>query len=217
MTSIKYLDSGEIAGWGAPFGDPAHKDAHGEFFSARTDFQLNLIPNARPVLIGHGLTGAGPVVVGRITGAEKRDRGLWVTAVLDRASTHFERIKAALAKGLLSFSSGTMAHLARVGAGGEILSWPLIEVSLTQSPASQDARIVSVREAVAHYAAIGQPQTALKAVVFGARAPIEPSPEELAYADALKEAARVEGMAAFMEYRQIAAKMDRRLGQIRSR
>jgi hypothetical protein len=174
-----------------------------------------MIPNGRPLLISHGVGAAGPIVVGRITVAEKRAEGLWISAQLDRAGAHFARIRDALAKGLLSFSSGTMAHLARVAGNGEILAWPLVETSLTDRPASADARIVSVKNAVAHFAEIGQPMTALKALVFGDREPIEPSPEEVAYAAALKEAARVEGMAAFMEYRAISADLDRRLARRR--
>ena len=114
MNGIKFADAGVIEGWAAPFCSPTHRDAQGEWFSPRTDFALDMIPNARPLLIGHGLGAAGPVVVGRITGAEKRAEGLWIRAQLDKAGAHFGRIRDALAKGLLSFSSGTMAHLARV-------------------------------------------------------------------------------------------------------
>lgn len=207
MNGIKFADSGIIEGWGAPYGDPTRRDQHGEFFTARTDFALDLIPSGRPLLIGHGLGEAGPAVVGRITSVERRPGGLWITAQLDRAGAHFQRIKDGLLKGILGFSSATMAHLAKVSPSGEILAWPLVEVSLTDSPASGDARIVSVRSAIAHFDEIGQPRSALKALVMGR----EPTPEELDYARAVAEVNRIEFRAAELEYRAIAAKMDARL------
>jgi hypothetical protein len=210
MNALKFADAGVIEGWAAPYGSPTHRDAQGEWFSPRTDFALDMIPNARPLLIGHGLGAAGPVVVGRITGAEKRAEGLWIRAQLDKAGAHFGRIRDALAKGLLSFSSGTLAHLARVAANGEILAWPLVETSLTDRPASADARIVSVKHAVEHYAAIGQPASALKSLVFGGR---EPTAEEIGYVRAIAEVNRVEARAVELEYRAIQADLNRRFGR----
>jgi hypothetical protein len=216
MTSIKFADSGIIEGWAAPYGSPTHRDAQGEWFSPRTDFGLDLIPTGRPLLIGHGLTDAGVAVVGRIASAERRPEGLWIRAQLDRAGRYFGKIRDQLAAGVLSFSSATMAHLAKTGRDGEILAWPLVEVSLTATPSSSDARIVSVKNAVAHYAEIGQPMTALKALVF--------SPAELAeaaYKSATVEVDRIELRRAAEEAysRHIAQSvaLDRRLGQIRRR
>ncbi len=208
--AIKFADSGVIEGWAAPFGSPQHLDSHGEFFSPRTNFQLDLIPAGRPLLIGHGLGEAGPAVVGRITATERRPEGLWIRAQLDKASAHFGRVRDALAKGLLSFSSATMAHLAKVAPNGEILSWPLVEVSLTDRPASADARIVSVRSAISHFGEIGQPASALKSLVMGGR---EPTAEEIAYVRASTEANRVEARAVELEFHAIKADLNRRFGR----
>jgi hypothetical protein len=212
MTSIKFADSGEIAGWGAPFGDPAHKDSDGEYFSRRTDFGLDLIPTGRPLLIGHGLGEAGPAVVGRITSVVPRPEGLWITAQLDRAGRYFGKIRDQLAAGVLAFSSATMAHLARTAPDGEILSWPLVEVSLTDRPSNRDARIVSVKNAVAHFAEIGQPPSALKSLVLGPGAA-----EEEDFILAMVKVDRIEtrraGAEAEAEFAAIAAKMDRRFAQ----
>src|SRR5450759_2998054 len=190
MSGIKFADTGIVEGWAAPYGSSTNRDSQGEWFSPRTDFQLDLIPAGRPLLIGHGLTPeAGPAVVGRITAAERRPEGLWIRAQLDRASAHFGRVRDALAKGLLSFSSATMAHLARVAPSGEIMSWPLVEVSLTDRPSSADARIVSVRSAIAHFDEIGQPKSALKSLVFGDR---EPTAADVEYAKFNRAAAEVD-------------------------
>ena len=105
-----------------------------------------------------------------------------------------------------------MPHLARVAPNGEILSWPLVEVSLTDHPASRDARITNVRSAAAHYQTIGAPVSAFKAYLLP---PLDPSPEERAYAIATKEALRVEALGALAEYRHIVAAQDARLSRRR--
>jgi len=210
MNGIKFADSGIVEGWAAPYGSPTNRDSQGEWFSPRTDFQLDLIPAGRPLLIGHGLGEAGPAVVGRITAAERRPEGLWIRAQLDRASAHFGRVRDALAKGLLSFSSATMAHLARTAPSGEILSWPLVEVSLTDRPSNRDARIVSVKNAVAHFGEIGMPPSALKSLVLGPGA-AEHEDFLLAMVKVDRIETRRAGAEAEAEYRTIAAKMDRRL------
>src|SRR5450759_1465077 len=97
MNGIKFADSGIVEGWAAPYGSPTNRDSQGEGFSPRTDFQLDLIPAGRPLLIGHGLGEAGPAVVGRITAAEQRSGGLWIRAQLDRAGRYFGKIRDQLA------------------------------------------------------------------------------------------------------------------------
>ena len=210
MNGIKFAEGGIVEGWAAPYGSPTHRDAQGEWFSPRTDFALDLIPTNRPILISHGLGAAGPTVVGRITHVERRAGGLWIRGALDRASAHWGRIKDALEKGLLSFSSATMAHLAQVAPDGEIRRWPFVECSLTATPSSRDARIVSVKNAVAHFGEIGQAPSALKSLVLG--------PGAAEYEDFLLAMVKVDraetrraGAEAEAEYRTIAAKMDRRL------
>lgn len=210
MSALKFAEGGIIEGIAAPYGSPQRRDAHGEYFDARTDFQLGLIPAGRPLLIGHGLDAVGPEVVGRITAVERRPEGLWIRAQLDRAGRYFGKIRDGLAKGALGFSSATLAHLARVAPDGRIIAWPLVEVSLTDHPASRDARIVSVRSAISHFGEIGQPASALKSLVFGGR---EPTAEEIAYARADAEANRVEARAAELEYRRISADLNRRFGR----
>jgi hypothetical protein len=219
MNGIKFAESGIVEGWAAPYGSPTNRDSQGEWFSPRTDFQLDLIPHGRPLMVGHGLGEAGPAVVGRITVAERRPEGLWIRAQLDRASAHFGRVRDALAKGLLSFSSATMAHLARVAPNGEIMSWPLVEVSLTDRPASRDARIVSVRSAIAHFDEIGQPKSALKSLVFGDGEPTAADVEHAKFSAAAAEVDAIElrraAAEAYSRFAAITAAQDRRFAQRR--
>jgi hypothetical protein len=206
MNALKFAEGGIIEGIAAPYGSPSHRDSHGEYFTGSTDFQLGWFAE-RPLLLGHGLDAAGAEVVGKVVSTERRPDGLWIRAQLDKASRWFGQVRDQLAAGILSFSSATMPHLAKVEPDGRITAWPLVEISLTSHPASRDARIVSVRSAAAHYQAIGAPVAAFKMHL------VPPSELELDYQAATAEANRVEARAAELEFRAIKADLNRRFGR----
>lgn len=143
---------GLLAPWGGPFNG---SDIAGERFSAKTDFALDWFPDGRPLLYHHGLDpDAGAAVVGRISEVKTTDKGLWMRAQLDAASKYYGAIKELIKQGKLGLSSGSMRHLVEVSKSGEILRWPLIEGSLTPTPANPDAE-VSFAAVKAHLDAIG--------------------------------------------------------------
>jgi hypothetical protein len=218
MNALKFAEGGIIEGIAAPYGSPSHRDAHGEFFAPATDFRLDWFTE-RPLLIGHGIGASGPTVVGKVVAVEKRPEGLWCRAILDKAGAFFGKIRDQLAAGALSFSSATLPHLAKVAANGAIESWPLVEISLTDRPASRDARITNVRSAAAHYQTIGAPVSAFKAYLLPPSP--DPSPEERAYAAISTAVDRIETRRAAAstaaEYAAIAGKMDSRLGRLMGR
>jgi hypothetical protein len=218
MNALKFADDGIVEGIAAPYGSPTRRDGHGEYFTSATRFQLDWFTE-RPLLIGHGLGASGPTVVGKVVAVEKRPEGLWIRAVLDKAGAFFGKIRDGLAAGALSFSSATLPHLARVSANGAIESWPLVEVSLTNSPASRDARITNVRSAAAHYQTIGAPVSAFKAYLLPPSP--DPSPEEIAYAAVSTAVDRIEtrraAASAAAEYAAIAGKIDSRLARLMGR
>jgi hypothetical protein len=164
MTTLKYADEGIVEGLAAAWGSPSRRDRHGEYFDSSTDFALDLFPGPRPLLYHHGVhQDVGTSVIGRITNVEKRAEGLWVRAVLDKASRWFERVKAMLARGELAFSTATLSHLINMDQDKRIARWPLVEVSLTPSPADPAARVVSVKYSIGpadlarHLAAMSSP------------------------------------------------------------
>lgn len=168
MSGLKFAEEGVIEGLGIPFGSVDRRDAHGEWFSSATDLAEDWFAE-RPLIYHHGLSDAGTAVIGKFT-TERRADGVWVRAVLDKASRWFSRVRDELARGILGFSSGSIPHLVKVAANGEIQRWPLVEMSLTPSPASRDAVIYSVRsaDAFAHYTAAGLSPAGLKALVEAA-------------------------------------------------
>ena len=140
--AVKFVDGHDdlIEVMLAPFGGPiAGKDLDGEFFSENTDFALEWFSDwQRPLLFGHGYDPALKTsVVGRIR-VEPTDKGLWMQAQLDKKHAYYEQIAGLLQEGL-GLSSGSVDHLAEANKSGEIIRWPLIEGSLTPTPANPDA------------------------------------------------------------------------------
>ncbi|MDO8751147.1 MAG: hypothetical protein Q7K03_08395 [Dehalococcoidia bacterium] len=151
-------DETDIEGLLAPYGGCFNgKDITGEFFSAKTNFALDFFPlDARPVLYHHGLDPkTGIAVVGRMKSVSRDEMGLWMTAQLDAHNEYYGAIKELIKQGKLGLSSGSMRHLVEVNPkSGEILCWPLIEGSLTPTPANPMAE-VDFATAKSHFKAIG--------------------------------------------------------------
>jgi hypothetical protein len=161
MTGLKFSQRKdgtlEVRGLGIPFGGPINgKDLHGQYFSAKTDFAWDLIPDgARPLLYQHGLDETVKTeVVGR-WGVEKVDaKGVWVRAQLSARSSYLSEIKELLTEDALGLSSATMGHLVKVNQkNGEILNWPVVELSLTPNPANPTAYVVKSMATPARHAA----------------------------------------------------------------
>jgi starvation-inducible DNA-binding protein len=148
--SLKFttLDDGslQVEGVGIPFGGPVNgKDLHGQFFSTKTDFAWDLIPDGqRPLLYQHGLDSTMKTnVIGRWSVKKVDDAGVWIRAQLDARNEYIDEIKELLDSEALGLSSATMGHLVKVSAKtGEILRWPVVELSLTPNPANPSAYVV---------------------------------------------------------------------------
>ncbi len=156
--AVKFVDGtdDQIEGLLLPYGGVHNgRDLDGQFFSKRTDFCLDWFPTDRPQLYNHGLDeDAGVSVVGRIKGIELRDDGGWMKAQLDKQAKYFQAISQLVKQGKLFLSSGAMAHLVKVdNKTGEILRWPVVEGSLTPTPANLLAT-VGMAEVTKHYKAL---------------------------------------------------------------
>lgn len=123
-------DSITVVGYGVVFGG---KDLVGESFSPETDFQLDLVPK-KPVFYDHRLAEIKSHL--GVTDAIKQDEfGLWLEAQLDRSKDYIKEILELIEKGVLGWSSGSVPHLVDVLEGGKIKTWPIVEFSLTPTPA----------------------------------------------------------------------------------
>lgn len=167
-------DETRIEGWLVPFSGHLRgdKDSYNTRFSARTDYALDWFPAGRPLLYQHGLDSeAGIAPVGRIDALEVRDAGVWMAAQLEKGSAYFDAIREMVKAGKLFLSSGSVEHLVQVDArSGDMLRWPIVEGSLTPTPANLYAT-VAARSAQEHFAAAGLP-------VDETLAPLNPAPAE---------------------------------------
>lgn len=143
-TAAKMLDSGKIGGYLVVFGDANTKDLHGDYFTPRTDFALEWF-DERPALYQHGLDGAVKAApVGRIVAIKADNIGLWAEAQLDMRNRYADAVKELVKAGALSWSSGSMSHLVQRGNDGQIKRWPVVEGSLTPTPA--EPRMTDIHE-----------------------------------------------------------------------
>lgn len=139
--AMKAFEDGRIGGYLVVWGSTNRKDLQGEYFTPDTDLKLDWF-NTRPVLYQHGLDDhVGVTEVGIITSVKQDDHGIYAEAILD--INHEDPVKRRYArqvynlvkKGILGWSSGSMPHLVKVDRDGRITQWPLIEGSLTPTPA----------------------------------------------------------------------------------
>jgi hypothetical protein len=144
---------GRIGGYLVVWGDRKMRDLQGEYFSKETDFALEWY-EARPVLYHHGLDGQmKAAVIGRIDSLSVDEIGIWAEAQLDMHKRYVQAVQRLVEKGILHWSSGSLGHLVEVEADGHIKRWPLVEGSLTPTPA--EPRRTDVQSIKSAYEALG--------------------------------------------------------------
>jgi HK97 family phage major capsid protein len=162
-SAVKHVNAaeGRIGGYLVVWGDSKLRDLQGEYFSKETDFALEWY-EARPVLYHHGLDGhMKAAVIGRIDSLNVDEIGIWAEAQLDMHKRYVQAVQRLVEKGILHWSSGSLGHLVEVEADGHIKRWPLIEGSLTPTPA--EPRRTDVQSIKSAYEALGlmPPEAAL--------------------------------------------------------
>lgn len=119
-----------VAGYGIVYGG---RDLVGETFTPDTDLWPDLVP-AKVVLYDHTM-GEVKHALGRVIEEVRNARGVWIEAQLERNRDYVEEILELVQAGALGWSSGSIGHLVQRSAGGIIKSWPVVEYSLTPTPA----------------------------------------------------------------------------------
>ncbi len=144
---------------GVPFGGPFNgKDSDGEFFSAKTNTYPEFYREI-PAVYYHGFTPEGqpaaqPVVIGKAIFSHTDGQGHWYKVFLDKMGALARRVWEAAKAGTARASSGSVAHLVRKAKSGEILDWPVAELSIfdvegKRQPANPYAVVAPVMKA--HY------------------------------------------------------------------
>jgi HK97 family phage major capsid protein/HK97 family phage prohead protease len=128
-----------VAGYGVVFGG---RDLAGESFAADCDFQLDLVPR-KPVFYDHTLQSELRHEIGEVLRIVPDEGGLWIEAQLDRRKHYVAQVLELVRQGALGYSSGSVPHLVRRN-GERIKAWPLVEVSLTPTPAEPRSNVQAV-------------------------------------------------------------------------
>jgi HK97 family phage major capsid protein len=133
-------------------------DLYGESFSPTTDFGDEWMQMKHPpVFYEHTLhPQVGFAVLGHVRSMRMDDIGLLVEAELDRHSQYIALVQQLANAGALGFSTGAAQHLVR-REGKSITRWPIIEVSLTPTPA--EPRTLGVEVVQAIRALVGAPES----------------------------------------------------------
>ena len=153
--AVKMMDglAGRIGGYLLVWGKSARRDLQGEYFTPQTDVGLDWY-DRRPVLYHHGLDGAlKAAVIGVMDTLRPDETGLWAEAQLDLHKRYVRAVQRLVDQGVLSWSSGSLPHLVEVGAAGQIKRWPIVEGSLTPTPA--EPRHTDVQTLKSAYKSLG--------------------------------------------------------------
>ncbi len=145
--AVKTIDAaeGRVGGYLVVWGNPAQRDLQGEYFTPETELGLTWY-DRRPVLYHHGLDGdVGPAVIGVMDTLKADAVGVWAEAQLDLRQRYTRAVQRLVDSGRLGWSSGSLPHLVDVADDGRIRRWPIVEGSLTPTPAEPrrtDARTI---------------------------------------------------------------------------
>lgn len=161
QTAVKMIDAeaGRIGGYLVVWGNTTQRDLQGEYFTSETDVGLDWY-DQRPVLYHHGLDGnLKAAVIGVMDTLRQDEIGIWAEAQLDMHKRYVRAVQRLVDKGVLSWSSGSLAHLVDIAADGHIKRWPIVEGSLTPSPA--EPRHTDVHTLKSAYKSLGLDMTRL--------------------------------------------------------
>lgn len=158
MPTVKALGRQRIGGYAVLWGDASRKDLAGEYFTPETE-ELDAIfqsMKALPSLYHHGGDGAVKAeVIGQVDVMALDDVGLWFEAQLLQAARYRGAIDELISRGALGVSTGTLPIARKSAPDGRIVRWPIVEISLTPTPAEFRMMERPVSEIKAAYTAIG--------------------------------------------------------------
>ncbi len=146
-------DRARFGGYLIVWGNRSQRDLQGEYFTPQTELALDWYER-RPVLYQHGMDDhlkAAPIgVIDRLRADET---GVWAEAQLDLRHRYAQAVRRLIEDGMLNWSSGSLPHLVEVARDGRIMRWPVVEGSLTPTPAEPyRTHVITVKSA---YDALG--------------------------------------------------------------
>jgi len=128
QTSDKIL----VGGYGVIFGG---EDLVGETFTKDTDLMLDLVP-VKGIFYDHGEREDIEHLIGKSVNEILREAGVWVEAELERHKEYVDEIANLIEEKALGWSSQAVYSLVRYDDDWKTIKrWPIVEYSLTPTPA----------------------------------------------------------------------------------
>jgi len=148
VKAIREQDGGQvIGGYLLLWGGPKQKDLQGDYFTPATELWLDHYKSA-PTLFHHGLDDTvGLSQIGRRITAKSDDTGVWVEDWIDKSNRYWSVVEPLLEAQRLYYSPGSAPHLIKRAKSGELLSFPIVEDTLTPMPAQYRLRPIEEIEA----------------------------------------------------------------------
>jgi len=148
VKAIREQDGGQvIGGYLLLWGGPKQKDLQGDYFTPATELWLDHYKSA-PTLFHHGLDDTvGLAQIGRRITAKSDDTGVWVEDWIDKSNRYWAVVEPLLEAERLYYSPGSAPHLIKRAKSGELLSFPVVEDTLTPMPAQYRLRPIEEIEA----------------------------------------------------------------------
>jgi phage head maturation protease len=151
--SVKALGDGKVGGYLVEFTDfEARKgtppDVVREFFTKSTDYDIEET-DKKTVYFNHGQDAV--LKRRKLSKADLKvdDVGVWAETILDTRDKYLAKIYEMVEAGKLGWSSGSAPHLVerKKSADGftEIVTWPIVEASLTHTPANPFSQAVPLK------------------------------------------------------------------------
>lgn len=142
--AVKALGNGRVGGYLVRFSSANEPDLTGDYFTSETDFDIEGRKSV-PVLYHHGLDDT--LKKRRLGRAELRvdDAGVWMEAQLSMRDDYEKAVYALIEQGRLGLSSGSATHLVEKEADGKITGWPIVEASITATPAEPRTRVFPLK------------------------------------------------------------------------
>jgi hypothetical protein len=129
-----------VGAYAVRFSEASEKDLSGEYFTSATWFGKNE-GNGADVLLNHGEPlGDAPFLkkladfVFESAKSIKDDIGIFMETVLDLSDEFQKAVFELVQAGKLSWSTGSASHVVKKAKDGQILRWPIVEVSFTPMP-----------------------------------------------------------------------------------
>jgi len=117
------------------WGSDKRKDLQDEYFTRETELWLERYKSV-PALFHHGLDKkVGLSVIGHRVKAEINEDGVWVQDWIDKSNRYWAIVEPLLKAERLYYSPGSAPHLVKAEEDGKLLSFPVVEDTLTPIPA----------------------------------------------------------------------------------